>query len=217
MLAGQTNSLQMERGGGAARSMPAYDDGSTPTLVTEKPPAIAVQTGHTSQNGSGVSEEGAAYTISTSTDQAVAYAVRMRAGCAGGGKGALVQEGVSGTLATGNDQTIFQPVDFRHGEVGDEGDATQTLQAKSNGGYSLNYMQGATDGYVVRRLTPRECERLQGFPDDWTRVPHRGKPAEECPDGPRYKALGNSFAVPNVRWIFERIQAYETIRETPVG
>ena len=58
---------------------------------------------------------------------------------------------------------------------------------------------------VVRRLTPMECERLQGFPDDFTKIPYRGKPAEECPDGPRYKAIGNSFAVPVVRWIGERI------------
>jgi DNA (cytosine-5)-methyltransferase 1 len=61
------------------------------------------------------------------------------------------------------------------------------------------------DGYVVRRLTPAECERLQGFPDGWTAVPYRKKAAEECPDGPRYKALGNSMAVPVMRWIFERI------------
>lgn len=59
--------------------------------------------------------------------------------------------------------------------------------------------------FPVRRLTPRECERLQGFPDDWTRVPYRGKPAEECPDGPRYKAVGNSMAVPVMRWIGRRI------------
>lgn len=58
---------------------------------------------------------------------------------------------------------------------------------------------------VVRRLTPKECERLQGFPGDWTKIPYRGKPAEGCPDGPRYKAIGNSFAVPVVRWIGERI------------
>lgn len=63
--------------------------------------------------------------------------------------------------------------------------------------------------YVVRRLTPRECERLQGFPDDWTLVPYRGKPADECPDGPRYKALGNSMAVPVMRWIGERIDRME--------
>jgi DNA (cytosine-5)-methyltransferase 1 len=55
----------------------------------------------------------------------------------------------------------------------------------------------------VRRLTPRECERLQGFPDDWTLVSHRGKPAA---DGPRYKAIGNSMAVPVMRWIGKRIE-----------
>jgi DNA (cytosine-5)-methyltransferase 1 len=59
----------------------------------------------------------------------------------------------------------------------------------------------------VRRLTPRECERLQGFPDDYTQIPWRGKSAEDCPDGPRYRALGNSWAVPVVRWIGQRIAA----------
>jgi site-specific DNA-cytosine methylase len=54
----------------------------------------------------------------------------------------------------------------------------------------------------ARRLTPTECERLQGFPDHYTDVPYRGKPAA---DGPRYKAIGNSMAVPVMRWIFERI------------
>jgi site-specific DNA-cytosine methylase len=62
---------------------------------------------------------------------------------------------------------------------------------------------------AVRRLTPRECERLQGFPDDHTLIPWRGKPADQCPDGPRYKALGNSMAVPCMRWIGERIAAQE--------
>lgn len=63
-------------------------------------------------------------------------------------------------------------------------------------------------GMQVRRLTPMECERLQGFPDGYTDVPHRKKPAA---DGPRYKALGNSWAVPNVRWIGERIEAVALI------
>ncbi len=63
-----------------------------------------------------------------------------------------------------------------------------------------------TSDYQVRRLTPRECERLQGFPDDYTLIPIRGKPASDCPDGPRYKALGNSMAVPCMRWIGERIE-----------
>jgi len=58
----------------------------------------------------------------------------------------------------------------------------------------------------VRRLTPRECERLQGFPDGWTDVPHRGKPAA---DGPRYKAIGNSWAVPCATWIGKRIMEVE--------
>ena len=58
---------------------------------------------------------------------------------------------------------------------------------------------------AVRKLTPIECERLQGFPDDWTKVPYRNKLAEDCPDGPRYKAIGNSKAVPAVRWLGQRI------------
>ena len=65
--------------------------------------------------------------------------------------------------------------------------------------------------YGVRRLTPTECERLQGFPDGYTQIPYRNKPADKCPDGPRYKALGNSMAVPVMRWIGERIQAVEAI------
>lgn len=59
----------------------------------------------------------------------------------------------------------------------------------------------------VRRLTPVECERLQGMPDNHTLIPWRGKPAEQCPDGPRYKAIGNSKAVPVVRWIGRQIEA----------
>lgn len=62
---------------------------------------------------------------------------------------------------------------------------------------------------AVRRLTPRECERLQGFPDDWTQIPWRGKRSADCPDGPRYKACGNSMAVPVMRWIGERIDLFE--------
>ena len=79
-----------------------------------------------------------------------------------------------------------------------------TLQARrESGGF-----QGAVavpPAMQVRRLTPVECERLQGFPDGYTAIPWRKKPASECPDGPRYKALGNSWAVPVVRWIGARI------------
>jgi DNA (cytosine-5)-methyltransferase 1 len=62
---------------------------------------------------------------------------------------------------------------------------------------------------AVRRLSPRECERLQGFPDDHTLIPWRNKPVDQCPDGPRYKALGNSMAVPCMAWIGKRIDAVE--------
>lgn len=85
--------------------------------------------------------------------------------------------------------------------VGDDGDPAFTLQsAHSHAVATLSQ---------VRRLTPRECERLQGFPDDYTDIPWRGK--EHAPDGPRYKALGNSMAVPVMKWIGERIQLVENL------
>ncbi|MEG5337550.1 Dam family site-specific DNA-(adenine-N6)-methyltransferase [Enterobacter ludwigii] len=68
-------------------------------------------------------------------------------------------------------------------------------------------------GMQVRRLTPIECERLQGFPDNHTLIGWRGKDADQCPDGPRYKAIGNSMAVPVMRWIGERIAAALPIEE----
>ena len=70
---------------------------------------------------------------------------------------------------------------------------------------------------AVRRLTPTECERLQGFPDNFTQIPWRNKAAEDCPDGPRYKAMGNSMAVPVMRWIGERIDAVERIDQWLTG
>lgn len=67
-------------------------------------------------------------------------------------------------------------------------------------------------GMTVRRLTPIECERLQGFPDNYTRISWRNKSPDDCPDGPRYKAMGNSMAVPVMRWIGERINLVEGIQ-----
>jgi DNA (cytosine-5)-methyltransferase 1 len=72
-----------------------------------------------------------------------------------------------------------------------------------NGGRAGIGVGAVAAGMAVRRLTPVECERLQGFPDGYTNIPWRGKP--EAPDGPRYKSLGNSMAVPVMRWIGERI------------
>ncbi|MCP8465896.1 DNA cytosine methyltransferase [Pseudomonas sp. ZM23] len=82
--------------------------------------------------------------------------------------------------------------------VGVQADHAYTLEARAE-------VQAVQVASAVRRLTPRECERLQGFPDDYTLIPWRGKPAEECPDGPRYKAIGNSKAIPVVRWIGRRL------------
>lgn len=141
--------------------MPTYDDGTTPTLVTDKPPAVVLKV------------RGGADTY-MKHDGSVGTA----------GKGALTSEEVAFTVAATQDQTLFQP---------------------------------ESNGYIVRRLTPTECERLQGFPDGWTDIGEwtdsKGK-TRKTTDGGRYKALGNSFAVPVVRWIGERIQAIENESDT---
>lgn len=155
----------------------------------------------------------------------------------GGGQGPLVQEDVSATLATNQDQTIFQPHAVAATQYGEEIVGTLTARFDSSPcadrGQNIiclgddnakascdEEMAGslkcggsapiaASPSMVVRRLTPTECERLQGFPDGWTKIPYKGKPADECPDGPRYKAIGNSMAVPVMRWIGERIDMFE--------
>lgn len=93
----------------------------------------------------------------------------------------------------------------RHDNAGPQGkgwqeDVAFTMDSRS----SADVVQF---GYQVRRLMPVECERLQGFPDNHTLISWRGKEATECPDGPRYRAIGNSMAVPVMRWIGERIAA----------
>ena len=88
-------------------------------------------------------------------------------------------------------------------------DVTPTLTSNGDAHSGFRDEHGLVSEITsVRRLTPRECERLQGFPDDYTLVPYRNKPMA---DGPRYKALGNSMAVPVMRWIGERIQMVENI------
>ena len=86
-----------------------------------------------------------------------------------------------------------------------------TNSLSGGGGKAGQGYQAIRQGLTVRRLTPTECERLQGFPDGFTQIPYRNKPAEKCPDGPRYKALGNSMAVPVMKWIGERIATVERI------
>ncbi|MDV5434518.1 Dam family site-specific DNA-(adenine-N6)-methyltransferase [Enterobacter hormaechei] len=86
-------------------------------------------------------------------------------------------------------------------------DGTANARLPPNGGRAGMGVGAIGWGMQVRRLTPIECERLQGFPDNHTLIGWRGKDADECPDGPRYKAIGNSMAVPVMRWIGERIAA----------
>jgi DNA (cytosine-5)-methyltransferase 1 len=88
--------------------------------------------------------------------------------------------------------------------IGNPGDPMFTLQSGAQ--------HGIGSGSGVRRLTPRECERLQSIPDDWTQIPWRGRPADKCPDGPRYRAIGNAMAVPVMAWIGERIMEVERKR-----
>jgi DNA (cytosine-5)-methyltransferase 1 len=123
-------------------------------------------------------------------------------------------------LTTGTDQTSHV-VSYAFGSHAGAADGDQTNRSHANGGpvgsgiseelaYSIrSARQQSIASSAVRRLTPLECERLQGFPDDYTLIPYRGKPAA---DGPRYKALGNSWAVPVVRRIGRRIAAMEAAR-----
>ena len=222
-----------------------------------------------------------------------AYTLKIRSGCEGGGKGALVQEDLSATLATNNDQYLFQPVysvenhpnDSRVGinedgivqaltsrmgteggnvpmvlaldrasynqgknaqydfEISDKGinsplvakgpgavcysidqggkliaavdcrNATEDIvngALQSNSAHSLNGNNVVRTRYIVRRLTPLECERLQGYPDGWTDIGEwvdtNGK-KRQTSDAARYRALGNSISLPNWKWLLKRLCA----------
>jgi DNA (cytosine-5)-methyltransferase 1 len=154
-----------------------------PETETILPVAIQdVRAINKAQNGRGWNDDGTAYTVDTHATQGVAQPVNIY----GGNKRPDRPEGGF--------------------YVRTDEDTSKTLDAAT--GLNPTCSQGGTavmQSMQVRRLTPVECERLQGFPDNYTAIPWRKKPAEQCPDGPRYKALGNSWAVPVVRWIGERI------------
>jgi DNA (cytosine-5)-methyltransferase 1 len=149
-----------------------------------------------------------AFTISTHQDQQIFYAASF----AQNQLGEVRVGDVFNTLNTNSNasgrntpmlMTQTQPTTFK--DVSDC--LTSAYGTKWNGNASAdNGSLFALNQMAVRRLTPTECERLQGFPDGYTEIPWRNKLAEDCPDGPRYKALGNSWAVPVVAWIGERIQ-----------
>ncbi len=130
-----------------------------------------------------------------------------------GGKGILCSEEKTFTLSTVDNMRICKMeevqclMDQGGGVMNVEYNKTGTLRRETHGHEPI--IQHNT---VVRRLTPVECERLQGFPDNYTNIPWKGKPSS--PDGRRYKALGNSMAVPVMRWIGKRMMdAKEVIHD----
>jgi DNA (cytosine-5)-methyltransferase 1 len=172
------------------------------------------------------------------------YTLKIRSGCEGGGKGALVQTDKSATLACNNDQYLFQPIVDKH-ILDDQGGSqisvrndgkSPTLRAETHGNLPCvlaldraSFNQGknaqydfeisdkginsplvARTRYIVRRLTPLECERLQGYPDGWTSIGEwtdsNGK-KRQTSDAARYKALGNSIALPPWKWVLKRLCA----------
>lgn len=221
------------------------------------------------------------------TTRADAYTLKIRSGCAGGGKGALVQTEKAGMLSTRQDQTLFQlvaePTFCISGNTVDRATNQNETGVRENGSFTVNTVdrhavaysimtpvvfdaRGNGDGttvptitgdhesritdytaiavdiyngtitgdkaasltcrsigshsgpkviekrihWIVRRLTPLECERLQGFPDGWTDigewVDSKGR-KRKSKDGPRYKALGNSIALPPWKWVLKRLSA----------
>lgn len=173
------------------------------------------------QNGRGWNDDGVAYTVDTHATQgvmqpvAVAQPVAEPYTLAIRGRGdshnlEYRQDGTANALLTPNGGrggvgvgAIAQPVAFDSYNLCETGDITQTLKSPQGG--VTESIGAVRTAMQVRRLTLVECERLMGFPDGYSAIPWRGKPASDCPDGPRYKALGNSWAVPVVRWIGRRI------------
>ena len=215
--------------------------------IVQRPLAIPVEN-HALDCRVKLSEDGTVQTLcgkmgtgggECSPDAPRTYCLRMRAGCKGGGKGALIQIEKSGTLCPNNDQTLFTmqgygdykrggvtstlraandkttadlvvAVDCRNGV--EDSDVTHTLQAKPGGGQSLNCTPCIRQGLFVRRLTPLECERLQGYPDgwtdigDWSKTDKKGKTRTvSSADSLRYKALGNSIALPPWAYVLTRL------------
>lgn len=194
------------------------------------PPAIAIQERAVSENpnagpdGAGIRTDGAAYTLEARTvTQAVAFDTtqitspgnysKPKAGdpchplAAGAHAPAVAFSVRADAMREGTAKTLSPDAEgkmrLRDPGLGIYEQIAPTLDT--------GQAHGIVQPWAVRRLTPLECERLQGFPDGWTAIPYRNKPADACPDGPRYKALGNSWAVNCGRVIFDRMRMVEAM------
>jgi len=190
---------------------------------------VAICTAHTQSNGHGLSD-GIAHTLEQTNGQAVAFNLRGREG----GSWPHLSDNASLCAASGGSTNSYLAFSAKD-SAADASEVAPTLRgmghsdSHANGGGQLAVAAPLNASYgkqidssdtssgppnllqaemAVRRLTPRECERLQGFPDDYTLVEYRGKLAA---DGPRYRALGNSMAVPVMRWLGQRIAAVDAI------
>lgn len=178
-------------------------DGTSPTLTClNDQPVVAFDT-YNQETSSNVSK-----TLSARKDRDAASCIAFGANNSAS-QGISASADITPTLST----TKVPAVAGSHWDDANNPHPTLTSKTKNSGGIAMSNQEifsqrggGLAPHLTVRRLTPRECERLQGFPDDFTLIPYRhGKPAA---DGPRYKALGNSMAVPVVGWVLSRIRIY---------
>jgi DNA (cytosine-5)-methyltransferase 1 len=158
----------------------------------------------------GIQEE-LSHTLRGGRTQAVAYAIQERAvseNLNAGPQGMGVQADLAYTLeARHHVQAAAYDVRGREGGAQFEGPHDTANIRAASGGSSRSYVVT----WAVRRLTPVECARLQGFPDQWTAIARGKAGADDCADGPQYKAYGNSMAVNVMRWIGQRIDMVDRL------
>jgi DNA (cytosine-5)-methyltransferase 1 len=179
------------------------DGDPCPTLDRSAVPAVAIQgtvigrQDHNEPQGSGCSDSGEMFTLNSTDVHAVAM-INMQGAKS---NACIATDGSSFTLMSDSATTHAVAVAPTITATNDPSRSPQSSEITQQvAAVHASTMQ-------VRRLTPTECERLQGFPDGWTAIPWKKKSADDCPDGPRYKALGNSMAVNCIEWLGERIQA----------
>lgn len=183
------------RNSSSARSL-GYENNNSPTIDTSQNVAIVV---HGSQDPISNTEHTNAVNRNNGLENCVCQY--------GESAGTLTERHDSSPCPDRGQNVVAQygiSLDGRR-ELQPQEELSHTECVGTNPGYKIE----TANHLSVRRLLPVECERLMGFPDNWTKIPWRGKPADECPDTPRYKACGNSMGVNCMRWIGLGIEAVE--------